>query len=279
MPHPVAEQDLQRPERARRSCDPPAGQMHAPVEQARKPQAVRHHQQAAAGCARRDPSSASPPRPRSSRRDCRSARRRAAAPAGSPAHGRWRRAAAARRTVARDSDRAASASAEPLGEFVLPRRIEAAGDARLERQIVSHLQARDQIELLEHQTEPVAPHPRALAFGQLRRSPRHRARSRRCPASSRPAIRCSSVLLPLPDSPVSADALAARHLQIDLAQHRQHSGGNPVALAQPRHGQHGEGSRTARSKVEWRSRDALSPGCAHCRHSFIKLQDFACFPS
>ena len=43
----------------------------------------------------------------------------------------------------------------------------AAGDARLEREIVVDRQARDQVELLKHQAEPVAPQRGAAGIGQL----------------------------------------------------------------------------------------------------------------
>ena len=39
----------------------------------------------------------------------------------------------------------------------MPGRIVAAGDARLEHEIVRDRQAWDQVELLEHEAEPVAP--------------------------------------------------------------------------------------------------------------------------
>ena len=49
------------------------------------------------------------------------------------------------------------AEAEPLHQFTVPVRIMTAGDPRLEREIVFHGQARDQVELLKHQTEQIAP--------------------------------------------------------------------------------------------------------------------------
>ena len=51
----------------------------------------------------------------------------------------------------------------------MPGRIVASGDARLEREIVLDGQARDQVELLKHQAEPVAPQCGAAGIGQLGR--------------------------------------------------------------------------------------------------------------
>ena len=54
----------------------------------------------------------------------------------------------------------------------MPGRIMAAGNARLEREIVPDIQARDQVELLKHQPEPVAPQRRAAGIGRDRRDMR-----------------------------------------------------------------------------------------------------------
>ena len=53
-----------------------------------------------------------------------------------------------------------AAEPEPLDQFAMPGGIVSAGDARLEREVVLHAQARDQVELLKHQSEPVPPQRR-----------------------------------------------------------------------------------------------------------------------
>ena len=81
-------------------------------------------------------------------------------------------------------------------------------------------QARDQVELLKHQARAGrAATPRGR-HRRVRRPARRRAGSRRHRPRSRPAIRCSSVLLPLPDSPVSATLSPAATSQVHAAQHR-----------------------------------------------------------
>jgi hypothetical protein len=76
-------------------------------------------------------------------------------------------------------------------------------DPRLKCEIVDHLQAWNEIELLEHETQPITPHRGAVAVGKLRHQ-RSIEPDFAAVGLSSPAIRCSSVLLPLPDSPVSA---------------------------------------------------------------------------
>ena len=102
---------------------------------------------------------------RSLRRGCRWARRRARAAASPPARDRSQPVAAGRRTIARDSGRAA-AQPEPIGEFGLPGGIMPAGDAGLESEVVPDIQARDQVELLEDQSEPVTAQLGAARIGQ-----------------------------------------------------------------------------------------------------------------
>ena len=60
-------------------------------------------------------------------------------------------------------------AAEPQSfhQLGMPGRIVAAGDARLERQVIPHIEARDQIELLKYQTEPVAPQCRQAGIGEI----------------------------------------------------------------------------------------------------------------
>ena len=87
-------------------------------------------------------------------------------------------------------------------------------------EIVGDGEARDQVELLKHQAEPVAAQCRALGIGEVGDRQRRRAVISPPSAASSPAIRCSSVLLPLPDSPVSATLSPAASVEIDAAQHR-----------------------------------------------------------
>src|SRR3954447_6359024 len=57
------------------------------------------------------------------------------------------------------------AKPEPFDELHWPGRIEPAGETRLKREVVRDAQARDQIELLEYESEAVAPQRRALGIG------------------------------------------------------------------------------------------------------------------
>ena len=68
-----------------------------------------------------------------------------------------------------------AAEPEPLHQFGMPGRIVTAGDAGLEREIVLDIQARDQVELLKHQAEPIAPQRRPAGIGRDRRPRRRRA--------------------------------------------------------------------------------------------------------
>ena len=56
------------------------------------------------------------------------------------------------------------AEPEPLHQFAVPGRIVPPGEARLEFQIVLDRQARDQIELLEHEAQLIAPQRRAAGI-------------------------------------------------------------------------------------------------------------------
>ena len=67
------------------------------------------------------------------------------------------------------------AEPEPLHQLGMPGGIVAAGDARLEREIVRDIEARDQVELLKHQAEPVAPQRGAAGIGQVRKPAFRRA--------------------------------------------------------------------------------------------------------
>ena len=58
------------------------------------------------------------------------------------------------------------AKAEPLHQFRMPGRIVPVRDARLEGEIVIDRKARDQVELLEYQAEPIAPQLRASGVRQ-----------------------------------------------------------------------------------------------------------------
>ena len=60
------------------------------------------------------------------------------------------------------------AEAQPLHQLRMPGRIMPVGDARLEGEVVVDGKTRDQVELLEHQPEPVAPQLRAAGIGQRR---------------------------------------------------------------------------------------------------------------
>ncbi len=44
----------------------------------------------------------------------------------------------------------------------------AAGNARLKRQVIPHIEARDQVELLKNQTKPVAPQRRETGIAEFR---------------------------------------------------------------------------------------------------------------
>ena len=68
-----------------------------------------------------------------------------------------------------------AAEPQPLHQFAMPRGIVTAGNARLERQVIVDIQARDQVELLEHQAEPIAPQGRPAGIGQIRYRRRRRA--------------------------------------------------------------------------------------------------------
>src|SRR6266851_1288793 len=85
----------------------------------------------------------------------------------------------------------------------MPGGVVTAGNARLELEIIFDNQAGDQVELLKDQPEPIAPQGRPAGIRQIR----HRDVVQPDLATVslvQSAIRCSSVLLPLPDSPVSA---------------------------------------------------------------------------
>ena len=68
-----------------------------------------------------------------------------------------------------------TAEPEPLHQFGMPGGIVTAGDAGLEGEVVADIQARDQVELLKHQTQPVAPQRGAAGIGQIARPMRRRA--------------------------------------------------------------------------------------------------------
>src|SRR5256885_10113018 len=55
-----------------------------------------------------------------------------------------------------------------LFRSAVPGSIVAVGNAGLEDEIVFHIQARDQVELLKHQPEPIAPQRRAAGVGEIR---------------------------------------------------------------------------------------------------------------
>jgi hypothetical protein len=59
------------------------------------------------------------------------------------------------------------AQAEPVDQLSMPGRVMFARDARLEGEIVFDRQARDQVELLKHQPEPVTPQRRAAGVGEI----------------------------------------------------------------------------------------------------------------
>ena len=55
-----------------------------------------------------------------------------------------------------------------LDQFILPCPIMTPGDPRLKCEIVDHLQAWNEIELLKHETQPITPHRGAVTVGKLR---------------------------------------------------------------------------------------------------------------
>src|SRR5450759_4144869 len=61
-----------------------------------------------------------------------------------------------------------AAKSEPLHELAMPGGIMTAGNARLEREVIFDIQARDQVELLKYQTQPVAPQCRPAGIGEIR---------------------------------------------------------------------------------------------------------------
>src|SRR6266478_760411 len=61
-----------------------------------------------------------------------------------------------------------TAEPEPLHQFAMPGGVVASGNARLESEVILDIQARDQVELLKDQAQPVAPQRRATCIGEIR---------------------------------------------------------------------------------------------------------------
>ncbi len=59
------------------------------------------------------------------------------------------------------------AKPEPLHQFAVPGGIVTARNAGLEHEVIFDIKARDQVELLKHQTQPVAPQCRPAGVGQI----------------------------------------------------------------------------------------------------------------
>ena len=98
--------------------------------------------------------------------------------------------------------------AQPRYRLRLPGGVRDDPPAALEGEIACHIEARDQVDLLEDYADRVAPHRRRRRVPEpLDLAPRPGFRPR--PRASSPATRCRSGLLPLPDLPVSASVRPA----------------------------------------------------------------------
>ena len=113
----------------------------------------------------------------------------------------------------------------------------AAGDARLEHEIVLDGEARDQVELLKHQAEPVAPQCRAAGIGEFgdRRigQPDLAAIGR-----IEPGDQMQQRALAAAGFAGQRDALAGGDGQVHPAQHRDLFAGRAIALGQAGHVKH-----------------------------------------
>jgi len=143
------------------------------------------------------------------RQDCRWARRRAAAAV-------YRERAADRDPLLLAAGQLLgiasqqTAEPEPFHQFGMPGGIVTAGNARLEDEVVLDIQARDQVELLKHQTQLVPAQGRAAGIGEI-----GEGRAGKPDLAAVGAIKAGDqmrqVLLPLPDSPKARHARPPRY--------------------------------------------------------------------
>ena len=128
--------------------------------------------------------------------------------------------------------------AQPFDELGMPGGIVLAGDARLKREIVGDRKARDQVELLKHQSEPVAAQRRAAGIGKAGDV-----------GVAKPDLAAIGGIEPRDQMQQRAlagagfagqrHALAGGNVEIDPAQHGDLLAGRAVGLGQVADAQHG----------------------------------------
>ena len=109
----------------------------------------------------------------------------------------------------------------------------AAGDARLKCEIVVDRQARDQIELLEHQPEPVAPQFRAAGIAEFA-DQRISQPDLAAVGGVEPGDQMQQRALAAAGLACQRDAFARRHRKVHPAQHRDLFAGRAVAFGEIR---------------------------------------------
>ena len=140
----------------------------------------------------------------------------------------------------------------------------AAGDTRLECEVISDGQARDQVELLKHQAQPVAPQCRAAGIAETRQ---------RCVGDPdltaigriQPGDQMQQRALAAAGFAGQRDALAGRDIEVDAAQYRDLFAGGAIALGQTDDAQHGrfaDGDARARRSFTRRPKSGTMPAYA-----------------
>ena len=106
-----------------------------------------------------------------------------------------------------------------------------AGDAGLEGEIVGDVQARDQVELLKHQPEPVAPQRGPAGIGKLG-DERAVEPDLAAIGAIEPGDQVQQRALAAAGFAGQRDALAGGDVEIDAAQHRDLFAGRAIGLGQ-----------------------------------------------
>src|SRR5487761_2084768 len=119
----------------------------------------------------------------------------------------------------------------------MPGRIMTVGDARLKHEVIPHIEARNQIELLKYQTEPVAPQCRQAGIAEIRNG----RVGEPYLAGVGPIEACDQMqerALAATGFAGQRDALACRDAQVHAAEYGDLLAGGTIGLGQIANAQH-----------------------------------------